>query len=123
MARKGNPNVVNRSLVEVAICEAKDRGSAWTQYIMAHYRATGSLAPGCDAVDFYAAYDIAKSEGVGQVTEADLTALWKTLCDAQKEAHKAKWKGVWPLRVAEAREHYDKAKALYDAAHDQPFGS
>ena len=107
MGKRGDAPKPVRVFVEAAILEAQDRGSAWTRYIQAHYRATGNLAPGCDAVDFYAAYDIAKSEGIGEVTEADLTALWKTHCDAQKEAHKAKWKGVWPLRVAEARERYD----------------
>jgi len=36
---------------------AKDRQSAWSEYIRIVYRATGSLAPGCDARDFFAAYD------------------------------------------------------------------
>jgi len=110
--------LTNRVLVESAILEAQDRGSAWTRYITAHYRATGNLAPGCDAVDFYAAYDIAKAEGIGEITQADLTALWKTLCDAQKEAHKAKWQGVWVLRVADARERYEQAEVRFQGGNN-----
>ena len=34
-----------------------DPGQGWTHYIIAHYRATGQLPPGCDARDFYAWWD------------------------------------------------------------------
>lgn len=115
MGKPGDPAVVNRGLVETAIARAKGRGDAWSEYIRAHYQATGRLAPGCDAVDFYAAYDIAKAEGVGEVTAADLTALWKTVCDAHKQAAKSKFKGVWVQRWMQAQTYYEQANKRYEA--------
>jgi hypothetical protein len=44
-------------LVTQAKEAAKDRQSAFSQYIILVYRSTGRLAPGCDAKDFFAAYD------------------------------------------------------------------
>ncbi len=34
-----------------------DRQRAWSEYIRATYQTTGSLAPRCNAKDFYAWYD------------------------------------------------------------------
>jgi len=55
--KKAHPELVWPELLGNARRAAKDRGSAWSAYIVAHYRATGSLAPGCDARDFFAAWD------------------------------------------------------------------
>jgi hypothetical protein len=49
-----HPERVNSHIAELALVQATKRGSAWTDYILVHYRATGNLAPGCDARDFYA---------------------------------------------------------------------
>ncbi len=57
MARKGHPEKVSPDYALMAIRKAEIITHAWTEYIVAHYRATGHLAPGCDAVDFYAWWD------------------------------------------------------------------
>lgn len=55
--KKPHPELVIPQLLDRAIASGKDRGSLYSEYIVAHYRATGKLAPGCDARDFYAALD------------------------------------------------------------------
>jgi hypothetical protein len=54
---KPHPEYVIPQLLERAIKTGKERNSLWSEYIVAHYRATGNLAPGCDTKDFYAALD------------------------------------------------------------------
>ena len=57
MAEKGHPERVDPTFALQAIREADSIGAAYTHYILAHYRATGDLAPGCDARDLYAWWD------------------------------------------------------------------
>ena len=52
MARKKEV-VVHTSLVEKVLSFGKPRNTWYSDYIVLHYRATGNLAPGCDAKDFY----------------------------------------------------------------------
>lgn len=53
---KPKPEKAVPSMVIAALQRAAgDVKAAWSQYIIVHYRATGSLNPGCDAKDFYAA--------------------------------------------------------------------
>jgi hypothetical protein len=54
---KPNPIRVRPELAYKAIDEADQRTAVYTHYIILHYRATGSLAPGCDARDLYAWID------------------------------------------------------------------
>lgn len=54
MATKGKPERVDPNLARLALGRAKDAGSAYSEYIRAHWQATGNLAPGCDAKDFVA---------------------------------------------------------------------
>jgi len=54
---KPHPEYVIPQLADVAIATGKDRNCLWSEYIVANYRATGKLAPGCDARDFYAYLD------------------------------------------------------------------
>jgi hypothetical protein len=51
---KPQPNKVDGKLALDALSESKRRTEIWTHYIIAHYRATGNLAPGCDAKDLSA---------------------------------------------------------------------
>ena len=55
--RKGYADRVHPGMAEQAVRQSKHRNEVWTQYIIVHYRATGSLAPGCDAVDLFAWLD------------------------------------------------------------------
>ena len=48
---------VNPDLAAIAMRGCAHRTHLYTQYILAHYRITGDLAPGCDARDLYAWYD------------------------------------------------------------------
>lgn len=48
---------VHPGMARAAKEKAKDRKAAWSEYIRIHYQGTGRLAPGCDAIDFYAVYD------------------------------------------------------------------
>jgi hypothetical protein len=61
---KSHPEKVIPALLEKAIATGKERNSLWSEYIVAHYRATGNLAPGCDAKDFYAALDASALKNV-----------------------------------------------------------
>jgi hypothetical protein len=54
--RNADPTKVNADMARLALDKAKDAQSAYSQYIILHYRATGSLAPGCDAKDLVAWY-------------------------------------------------------------------
>lgn len=38
-------------------CQPGQRAALFSQYILLHYRGTGKLAPGCDALDLYAWYE------------------------------------------------------------------
>ncbi len=51
---KVHPERVIPEMARLAMRECQVRTHVYTQYIMAHYRATGSLAPGCDARDLMA---------------------------------------------------------------------
>ena len=75
--KKVHPEKVIPQLVEVAIKKAKDRGSSFTEYIIAHYRATGNLAPGCDARDFFVVYDdmVSKKQGAPKPAETSTEGL------------------------------------------------
>jgi len=49
---KPRPERVIPSLARLALVRAQgDRKKAYSEYIRAHYQATGRLAPGCDARD------------------------------------------------------------------------
>jgi hypothetical protein len=61
---KPRPEKVIPQLLEKAIATGKERNSLWSEYIVFHYRATGNLAPGCDAKDFYVALDSSASKNV-----------------------------------------------------------
>jgi len=50
---KPKPEKVNPTLAREAVNRAKDRQSAWSEYVRLSFRRTGNLAPGCDAKDFY----------------------------------------------------------------------
>jgi hypothetical protein len=54
---KAHPERVIPQLADAAISTGKDRNALFSEYIIAHYRSTGKLAPGCDAKDFYAYMD------------------------------------------------------------------
>lgn len=55
---KANPDKVNPAAARAALQNAKgDRKAAYSQYIILHFRATGKLAPGCDAKDLIAFYE------------------------------------------------------------------
>lgn len=56
-SRKVNKDRVHPGMARAAREWAKDRASAFSEYIRIHYQSTGRLAPGCDAKDFYAVYD------------------------------------------------------------------
>jgi len=51
---RAHPELVIPELARQAMKGCKVRMHVYSQYIMAHYRATGNLAPGCDARDLYA---------------------------------------------------------------------
>lgn len=53
------PERVHPALAERVYQEngGKGRGSAFSDYIVLHFRVTGDLAPGCDAKDFLAWWD------------------------------------------------------------------
>jgi hypothetical protein len=57
MAKKVHPERVIREIVRMAMKTGKDRAALFSEYIRIHYQATGRLAPGCDAQDFYAVLD------------------------------------------------------------------
>ncbi|MEZ0396826.1 MAG: hypothetical protein ABWK53_10415 [Anaerolineales bacterium] len=57
MSGKLHPERVIEPLVRKALETGKDRASLFSEYIKLHFRATGNLAPGCDAKDFYFVLD------------------------------------------------------------------
>ncbi len=71
MSRKPHPERAHPDLVALALERARDRGSAYSEYIRLHWQATGNLAPGCDARDFFAAYDALVAER--QAAAAEVT--------------------------------------------------
>lgn len=55
---KPDKSKVQPSIAKLALSRASgDKQRAWSEYIRAMYQSTGSLAPGCDAKDFYAYID------------------------------------------------------------------
>jgi hypothetical protein len=77
--RQPHPELVIEAILRKAMVQAKDRQSAFSEYIRLHYRATGNLAPGCDARDFFAAYD-ALYAAEGMILNFDLDGvrrLWE----------------------------------------------
>jgi len=55
---KPNPDKVIFQIGQIAMQRAEgDRQRGWSEYIRAMYQNTGSLAPRCDAKDFYAWFD------------------------------------------------------------------
>ena len=54
---KSYPSRVNPDLAISAMAGCTQRTHLYTQYILAHYRLTSDLAPGCDARDLYAWYE------------------------------------------------------------------
>ena len=57
MTKRGNPDRIEPALARAACEIATDRGKVWTEYIIRHYRTTGILPPGCDAIDLFAWVD------------------------------------------------------------------
>lgn len=54
---KAHPEKVIPLLLARAVATGKKRNDLFSEYIRFHYQVSGSIAPGCDAKDFYAAYD------------------------------------------------------------------
>ena len=54
---KTHPERVIPYLAEHAMSETTQRPALFTHYIMAHFHATGNLAPGCDFKDLLAWYE------------------------------------------------------------------
>jgi hypothetical protein len=77
--RQPHPELVIEAILRKAMERAKDRQSAFSEYIRLHYQATGNLAPGCDARDFFAAYDaLYAAEGVILIFDLDgMRRLWE----------------------------------------------
>lgn len=55
---------VHPGMARAAKAKAKDRQAAWSEYIRIHFQSTGRLAPGCNAKDFYAVYDMLDYENM-----------------------------------------------------------
>jgi hypothetical protein len=66
--RKVDTGRVHPNLALLAICDTDERGKVWTHYILRHYRATGNLAPGCDAADLYAWLEQNEPERLATIT-------------------------------------------------------
>lgn len=45
--------IIHPGLVDRVLAMGKERNTWYSDYIVLHFRATGRLAPGCDAKDFY----------------------------------------------------------------------
>ena len=77
--KRSHPELVHPGLLRKAMERAKDRQSAFSEYIRLHHQATGNLAPGCDARDFFAAYDaLYAAEGVILIFDLDgVRRLWE----------------------------------------------
>lgn len=57
-AKKARPERVDPGLARAALAhEGGNRQTAYTQYIVLHFRQTGDLAPGCDMRDLQAFYE------------------------------------------------------------------
>ena len=69
MAR-ANPEKVNPSMARAAMPKATIRTHLYTEYILIHYKATGSLAPGCDAKDLYAWYELNMPDELEAITRS-----------------------------------------------------
>ncbi len=55
--RKPHPERVIPQILKRAVETGKPRNMHFSEYIRFMYKATGSLVPRCDAIDFYAALD------------------------------------------------------------------
>ena len=69
MTKKAHPERVNPELARQAIRKAKLRTECYTQYIIAHFRNTGNLAPGCDNRDLLAWYELNMPETLKAITK------------------------------------------------------
>ena len=78
MTTKAHPERVDPELARRAVGQATQRTHCYTQYIMLHYRATGNLAPGCDARDLYAWLEQNEPERLAAIT-ARGRQYWQTL--------------------------------------------
>lgn len=72
MAKKKDV-IIHTGLVERVLSYKKPRNTWYSDYIVLHYRATGNLAPGCDAKDFYAFVDkyLEEKSGDGKQQTSD----------------------------------------------------
>jgi hypothetical protein len=68
MSKKDHPEKVIPTLARAALGDTDQRGAVWTHYILRHYRATGNLAPGCDARDLYAWLEANEPERLAAIT-------------------------------------------------------
>ena len=59
---------VEPTLARLAISKSKLRTETYSEYIIAHYRATGNLAPGCNAADLYTWYEQNMPEEIAAIT-------------------------------------------------------
>jgi hypothetical protein len=66
--RKVDTDRVHPTFARLAVFGTDQRGKVWTQYILLHYRATGKLAPGCDAADMYAWLEQNEPERLAAIT-------------------------------------------------------
>lgn len=66
MSAKSHPEKVSEALARAALARAKSAGASYSEYIRAHYQATGSLAPGCDAKDLIEWYKVNMPEEFGK---------------------------------------------------------
>lgn len=65
MSGKPHPERVIEPLVRKVLETGKDRASLFSEYIKLYFRATGKLAPGCDAKDFYFVLDQMEKQNNG----------------------------------------------------------
>jgi len=66
--KKLHPELIYYAWARGAMAGAKVRAELFTYYIMAHYRATGNLAPGCDFRDLLAWYAVNMPAELAAVT-------------------------------------------------------
>lgn len=67
--KKTHPELVDPVLARKAMSEAKRRTELYTHYILGHFHATGSLAPGCDNRDLLAWYEHFMPDALAAITK------------------------------------------------------
>lgn len=67
--KKTHPEKVIIQLAEQVIITAKDSHDLYSAYIRGFFRGTGKLAPGCDARDLLAWYEINMPEQLNAITK------------------------------------------------------